>query len=96
MYKVLGLHTVYVINDAETYGIGIANAFVGEWQNLGGTLLGQASEPGTTTSYVALLTQIAALHPDFIYFGGLDSTGCLLYTSPSPRDRTRSRMPSSA
>ena len=27
----------------------------------------------------------------FILFGG-----CLLYTSPSPRDRTRSRMPSSA
>ena len=27
----------------------------------------------------------------------LDSFGpCLLYTSPSPRDRTRSRMPSSA
>ena len=24
------------------------------------------------------------------------NTGCLLYTSPSPRDRTRSRMPSSA
>ena len=24
------------------------------------------------------------------------ATGCLLYTSPSPRDRTRSRMPSSA
>ena len=24
------------------------------------------------------------------------SIGCLLYTSPSPRDRTRSRMPSSA
>ena len=28
-------------------------------------------------------------------FVGLDWT-CLLYTSPSPRDRTRSRMPSSA
>ena len=25
-----------------------------------------------------------------------DIMGCLLYTSPSPRDRTRSRMPSSA
>ena len=25
-----------------------------------------------------------------------DIQGCLLYTSPSPRDRTRSRMPSSA
>ena len=28
------------------------------------------------------------------YFGKV--AGCLLYTSPSPRDRTRSRMPSSA
>ena len=35
--------------------------------------------------------------------GGLNEKGrksyeraCLLYTSPSPRDRTRSRMPSSA
>ena len=27
---------------------------------------------------------------------GAPSYGCLLYTSPSPRDRTRSRMPSSA
>jgi branched-chain amino acid transport system substrate-binding protein len=74
----LGLKSVYVINDAETYGIGIANAFIGEWQKLGLKLLGQASEPGTTTSYVALLTQIAGLHPDFIYFGGLDSTGGIL------------------
>ena len=29
------------------------------------------------------------------YMKALDTT-CLLYTSPSPRDRTRSRMPSSA
>ena len=38
--------------------------------------------------------------PD-IYLWGTDmpappNTPCLLYTSPSPRDRTRSRMPSSA
>ena len=26
----------------------------------------------------------------------MQTTSCLLYTSPSPRDRTRSRMPSSA
>ena len=29
-------------------------------------------------------------------FHGMICLGCLLYTSPSPRDRTRSRMPSSA
>ena len=33
---------------------------------------------------------------DRIYFSEDQSTLCLLYTSPSPRDRTRSRMPSSA
>ena len=31
----------------------------------------------------------------YVYFKRLDKR-CLLYTSPSPRDRTRSRMPSSA
>ena len=30
------------------------------------------------------------------YANGLNIDSCLLYTSPSPRDRTRSRMPSSA
>ena len=34
---------------------------------------------------------------DVTKFGQMrDVGGCLLYTSPSPRDRTRSRMPSSA
>ena len=32
----------------------------------------------------------------FIFLSALLLVSCLLYTSPSPRDRTRSRMPSSA
>ena len=31
-----------------------------------------------------------------VFAHGMLSMGCLLYTSPSPRDRTRWRMPSSA
>ena len=31
-----------------------------------------------------------------IFVDGMHCSACLLYTSPSPRDRTRSRMPSSA
>ena len=54
--------------------------------------------PGTT------LEDLAGLNPSFEKMGAhkpegaartIDET-CLLYTSPSPRDRTRSRMPSSA
>ena len=36
---------------------------------------------------------LSAAHPDRHCDA---TTACLLYTSPSPRDRTRSRMPSSA
>src|SRR5664280_2047293 len=35
-------------------------------------------------------------HPSQAIAGSLKDGICLLYTSPSPRDRTRSRMPSSA
>src|SRR5712691_12709485 len=78
LYKTLGYKKAYVIDDAETYGIGIADSYTGEWKADGGTVLGRSSEPATTTSYVSLLTQIATTHPDVIYFGGLDSTGGIL------------------
>ena len=43
----------------------------------------------------SVLTDWAKAHPAETAF--LEKyTICLLYTSPSPRDRTRSRMPSSA
>ena len=40
-----------------------------------------------------VITEQAPLHPLTPYGA---TKACLLYTSPSPRDRTRSRMPSSA
>jgi branched-chain amino acid transport system substrate-binding protein len=78
LYKTLGYRSVYIIDDAETYGIGISNNFEKEWKALGGVDLGHSSEPSSTTSYISLLTQIAAKKPDVIYFGGLDSTGGIL------------------
>ena len=40
--------------------------------------------------------KIAGTWSPFLTAPGYPFTSCLLYTSPSPRDRTRSRMPSSA
>ena len=42
----------------------------------------------------ALQIDSATIRRDFSYFGELGN--CLLYTSPSPRDKRQSRMPSSA
>ena len=49
---------------------------------------------GITIVYTVLRFSNFA-HGEFMSFGTMTSI-CLLYTSPSPRDRTRSRMTTSA
>ena len=44
----------------------------------------------------AIITQVVVDENDEAFSNPTKFVGCLLYTSPSPRDRTRSRMPSSA
>ena len=47
-----------------------------------------------TTNSVSVFVENVRQEPTTAY--SVSGTTCLLYTSPSPRDRTRSRMPSSA
>ena len=55
------------------------------------------SYPGVkANSNVSFDIDNASIHAIVGENGAAKSTFCLLYTSPSPRDRTRSRMPSSA
>ena len=67
-------------------------------------ILSLASDTGATQVYndhVTIAKHLVAKNEEKLiqsirdHLARLDST-CLLYTSPSPRDRTRSRMPSSA
>lgn len=73
-YKNKGYKSVYVIDDTETYGVGLASNFSSYWKQLGGTIVGSTSVK-VTNSYENILTQAAAKKPDFIFFGGNDSTG---------------------
>ena len=62
---------------------------------------GQAEEQKTVRLVRAHLEEDAgkSLHEDFVGQSGIDlnrAGTCLLYTSPSPRDLSTSRMPSSA
>ena len=54
---------------------------------------GMADDGPTSTFFNINSWKIQMEHQGFFQWNG---TSCLLYTSPSPRDRTRSRMPSSA
>ena len=54
----------------------------------GGTI---TTNGGTVTNHGNFINNGGTIN---IYYG--NGNGCLLYTSPSPRDRQKSRMPSSA
>ena len=58
-------------------------------------LLGEDHDPETHLIPLALLTALGKRKQLYI-FGTDYDTPCLLYTSPSPRDLSTSRMPSSA
>ena len=57
-----------------------------------GDLIYNSTSKGLEVYNGSSWTQVGSAGPGTPYATG----GCLLYTSPSPRDRTRSRMPSSA
>ena len=68
---------------------------------IGSNQIAQVRSEGFCTLYVTdcRLLVSPVMGPAFDKQGGrifIDGQPCLLYTSPSPRDRTRSRMPSSA
>jgi branched-chain amino acid transport system substrate-binding protein len=75
IYGKLGKKTVYIIDDTETFGKGIADAFEAEFKKEGGTVVAHDGVPKTTTDYTSILTQAAAKKPEAIYFGGVTATG---------------------
>jgi len=72
---VLKKKNVYIIDDTETFGKGIADNFQKYLEANGGTLVGRDGVPKTTTDYSAIMTAAAAKKPEAIYFGGVTATG---------------------
>ena len=63
------------------------------WNNASGQEAVQQPYPYIANAQNPVIRQQPATYP---YIAAAQNPFCLLYTSPSPRDRTRSRMPSSA
>ncbi|HEX8026048.1 MAG TPA: branched-chain amino acid ABC transporter substrate-binding protein [Candidatus Limnocylindrales bacterium] len=69
--KDLGATKVYVLDDTEIYGKGIADVFEASAKADGLTVLGHDQAPGTSTDFKALAAKIAATSPDLVYYGGI-------------------------
>jgi len=75
IYDTLGKKSVYIIDDTETFGKGVADAFEADFKNRGGTVTKRDGAPKTTQDYVTIMTAAKAGNPEAIYFGGVTSTG---------------------
>jgi len=73
MYDKLGLKKIYVLDDTETYGQGIANNAAKEFTTKGGTVIAHEGVPKGTQDYSTILTKIQGTNPDGIYYGGTTS-----------------------
>jgi branched-chain amino acid transport system substrate-binding protein len=75
IFDVLKKKSVYGIDDTETFGKGVADAFDAEFIKRGGTVVKHDAAPKTTQDYVSIMTAAKALNPESIYFGGVTATG---------------------
>ena len=73
--KQLGFKKVYIVDDNETYGKGLADVFDKQFRAGGGTVLGHDHLTKNQQDFKALLTKIKATKPDVVYFGGVTATG---------------------
>jgi branched-chain amino acid transport system substrate-binding protein len=71
----LGLKRIFIIDDNETYGKGLADVFDASFRQLGGTVLGHEHITANQQDFKALLTKAKADNPDGVFFGGNTSTG---------------------
>ena len=77
--KSLGVTSVYILDDGELYGKGVADVFSAVAAKIGLKVLGQESIDPKAADYKALMTRIAALKPDEIYVGMIvDNNGAQL------------------
>ena len=75
IHDVLKKNSVYIIDDTETFGKGVADAFEADFKSRGGTVVKHDGAPKTTQDYVSIMTAAKALNPEAIYFGGVTATG---------------------
>jgi branched-chain amino acid transport system substrate-binding protein len=68
--KEMGVRRVYVLDDNEVYGKGIATLFIEACQDLGIEVLGHESIDSKAQEFKPLMATIKADRPDMIYFGG--------------------------
>jgi len=76
-YNKLSKKKVYIFNDQQTYGLGIAKNFAGQFVKDGGTILDSdlgGFDPGSTNYFKNQINRAKSLGADVVFFGGTTAT----------------------
>ncbi|HEV3438692.1 MAG TPA: branched-chain amino acid ABC transporter substrate-binding protein [Gemmata sp.] len=73
--ETLGVKKVYIFDDKELYGAGIAGLFKKKCQELGVEILGHESIVASQKSFKTLIQSIKGKNPQLVYFGGTTQSG---------------------
>jgi branched-chain amino acid transport system substrate-binding protein len=73
MKDTLGVKKVYILDDKELYGKGVADAFESAAKDVGLQVVGHDGWDKDTQNYKALMTKIKATGADGIYIGGVSA-----------------------
>ena len=69
--KSQGVKSVYILNDKEAYGLGVAKNFQGAAKALGMTVTGFSAYDPKQPSFAATFTKVKGTNPDAVFIGGL-------------------------
>lgn len=72
--KERGIKSVYILDDQQLYGKGIADVYESTAKGLGITIAGHEGIDTKATDYSALATKIVNANPESVYFGGVTSS----------------------
>jgi len=67
----LGVKSVYILDDQQVYGKGVADVFETTAKSIGLTILGHEGIDAKAQNYTSLMTKIKDMSPDLVYFGGI-------------------------
>lgn len=73
--KEMGIKDVFVLDDRELYGKGIADVFEAHAKKIGLNVLGHEGIDAKASNFKSLVVKIKGANPQLVYFGGTTQTG---------------------